>query len=316
MKQVLLIFCIWLGVHFVQAQDKFMVTKVGGECWHNNTKLVVGSTLAIASGDKIYVGSSLILRHLATGGTINIPAGGEFSAKSLVDELSKTQASTGDKLVSYVVGQLTQDNTDINQNHRSYMRVTGSVERASNIANVVGIEFLLDQNKYKVYETQNVYVSWQPTDGATGYAVKLKNDFGDVVQEVKTSDNYIFFNIDPAKYDKSSVNVEISLADNPQFVSNQLNIAKVDANKLGAIEKDYKSYMAMNGISEVKNAGDKITEALFFEQVGLFADALKCYRQAIDMAETDEEKKGFTAIYNQFVNGVVQDVAASAKEKK
>jgi hypothetical protein len=289
-------------------QEKFMVTKLSGEAWINNTKLMVGSSFVLNDADQLWVYSDIILRHLNTGGTIRVPKPDTVSMKELFDKLKAAQTNSGDKLVAYVYGQVVSSNENIIDNHRKYMRVTGSVERSNNSAN---IKFFLSNEKYIVYNTKDIIITWYPIKGVETYIVKFTDAFDQKILEEEINDTVFNFQLLEQAEDKQAI-CTIKAKDKPDKISEKLLITSIDKD-YAKIDSEYKSFRKDNKLID-NDVQSKITDAYFFENEGLYADAITAYISAIELCNNDDEKVGLRAVYKQFIEQIIPIIEEQSKK--
>lgn len=303
MKQIKLYLLIGLflttGFAFGQSSNQFMVTQSSGSnTLSSGTKLTVGSIVALKSSDKIKVANQLIMRHLSSGGTIKITEAGDYAASELISNLEARQQSTGSKLITYVANKTGAGN----DNYQRHMRVTGSVERT--YENPDAVQFYIGK-KYSVYNTSNVRIMWEALEGANAYTVELRNMFGETVETETVTDLFYTFTLDD-RFDLTGDLIAFAVvykegSEAPVDYDLQLEVSPLCPDILSLVDSEYTSEFA----AAATTAADKILEANFFESRGLYADAGRCYSEAIDLAETDEEKTAYQTIYDNFVKEIV-----------
>lgn len=309
MKQIKLYLLIGLflttGFAFGQSTNQFMVTQSSGSnTLSSGTKLTVGSIVALKSSDKIKVANQLIMRHLSSGGTIKITESGDYAASKLISNLEARQKSTGSKLITYVANKTGAGN----DGYTRHMRVTGSVTRT--YENPDAVQFYIGK-KYLVYDVNNVRVMWEPLEGADAYTVELRNMFGETVETETTTDLFYTFSLDE-RFDLTGDLIAFAVvyksgSEAPVDYDLQLEISPLCPDVIGVIDSEYATEVG----SSAATASDKILEANFFEVRGLYADAGRCYSEAIDLADTDEEKAAYQTVYDNFV----QQIVPSAEEE-
>jgi len=313
-KQILLVaiffFIALLGVN-AQSYD-FKVLATNGMVMTKNTKKRVwaGSTLNAADVLEISSNSYVCLMHKG-GKTMEIKQAGAYKISDLSAKIKNSNSSTSAKYVSYVAGEMSKaDRQDINKNHRKYMAITGSVERATyNTA----CAYFLHENNGKPQEVNlfnNVIalrVYGNPVLGVAQnktFSVRILDFFNKVLWEgeVKADDKgEALLEVDFAKLNYKGEDLtfilEISVKEAKEQAANR---AKYNVT---IVKEGEKFQNVQNALAELKQEGEptaisKIVEAGVYEQEGFILDAATCYEKAIAM---EPSVQTYQVAYQDFI---------------
>jgi len=300
---LILVFSLFWLSFTIEAQNKFMVAQAtGNNSVSSGAKVSVGAILNLSSGDKINVGSRLVLRQLSTGGTINIVQGGSYKVSDLIAGLKKKQSAEG-RLANYVVRQVTNKDENINDNPQKYMQVTGSVDRAEP-QSIYFFAFhtqagedkqIQGWNEYRVFSPEKVILKWHAVSGATGYNIVIKDFFGEEKLSEMVTDTSYTFAFNPADFGEDGALISIT-TEGVDGISPELLLEALPSDIQQEIQARYDEE-----VGDISTAEGKLTEALFFEKYGLYIDALRCYEEAIEMSSAGE-KEGYQMIYAAFLH--------------
>jgi len=278
-------------ISFSQGSFSFKVLGVSGNVKkHNST-----GDVALATGSKLSQDESIIvesgycgLMH-SSGKGLEVKKPGTY----LVSDLSKSISSNGkqgkvsDKYVSYVMGQLTKDEAeDINSNHRKYMEVTGSVERASTNYRLKLIALATNEVLPKPYT-----VNWTSQLKDVEYVLEVQNLFNESIFSAKTKENSAAVDFGPLfKKHGSNLIVSVKVSGRPEIKSKEYNFKM--APETVATEL---------GLSEDKSSASYMVNGMICEENNLFMDALAYYKEASAL-ETSVE--GYRSAYDNLLKKI------------
>ena len=304
---VIVMITLALGANAQEYAFKVMATSGSVNLKAGNKRVWAGSTLSAA--DEVVVGSNSYIGLMHKGGkTLEIKQAGSYKVSQLNSQIASTNSSTSAKYANYVAGEMAKaDRQDINKNHRKYMAVTGSVERATYSTALA--YFLHEQggkpaevNLFNPVSTIRLYgnpilgVATQKTFLVRVLDFRNKEVFR---QEVAANEQgqalvTIDFSKFPYKGDPTFI-VESSIkeAKEPEANRAKYNVTLLkEGEKFDAVKK------AMADFDGETSALSKIVQAGIFEQEGFILDAASCYEAAI-AAEPNVET--FRIAYDDFV---------------
>jgi hypothetical protein len=281
--------------------------------------MIIGSSLVIqAQGSyvfKVLGVSGTVKKHNATGDVVLTPGTKLNSDESIIIEsgycglmhssgkglevkkpgtytiadLSKTIAANGkqgkvsDRYVNYVMGQLTKEEAeDINANHRKYMEVTGSVERASTVYNIKLLALKSNEVLPKAYT-----LSWTSNAKNAEYQLEVFNLFNESVFTAKTKETSAAVDFAPlfAKHGKNLL-VSVKVVGNSDFKSNEYSF------KLAETSEEL-------GLSDEKTPASNMINGMICEENKLYLDALAYYKEA---STQESNVEGYKKAYDQLLS--------------
>ncbi|GAB4123773.1 MAG: hypothetical protein OHK0045_03730 [Raineya sp.] len=293
------------------AQDyAFKVMATNGSVRLKNANKRVWAGTALSAADEIVVGANSYIGLMHKGGkTLEIKQAGNYKVSQLNSQVASTNSSNSAKYVSYVAGEMAKaDRQDINKNHRKYMAVTGSVERATYST---ALAYFLHEPSGKAAEvslfnpvaTIRLYGNpILPNNVANKTFLVRVSDFRNKElfrQEVKANEQgqatvTIDFSKFPYKGDPTFI-VESSVKEAKEPEANR---ARYNVTLLKEGEKYEAMQKAMADFVGETSALSKIVQAGIFEQEGLVLDAATCYEAAI---AAEPEVSTFKIAYEDFI---------------
>lgn len=272
--------------------------KIGAKLKDSETVTVDGAYLGLSN---------------STGKTLELTAKGTYKIKELVAQASKhTSTSLTSKYAAFVVNELTKDDGETpTQNRSKYMNKTGSVERSTDMV-LMSPKIDLTKNEGDKYETtfygNNLMMRWCLKSGVKevdvlGYRI-LVSGLDDVIyykQETKESFAMISLTGEAAKLDKliiKAIPLTKDMSANPSDNS-------ISGHEEGIIIHRLENAAAAKVSAELKEICtnpdeniNKLITARYFEENGLFIDAMTAYEELIK-ANPNEAK--YKKIYNDFL---------------
>lgn len=267
-------------------------------------KLWGGSTLK--NTDEIVLGSDSYVGLIHSNGrTVELKQAGTYRVSELANRVSTTTATTTAKYISYVAEEISKaDKQDINQNHRKYMAMTGSVERANPAANLIlfthdptakpqeievfGDKILLHlyKNPIAEFDAKNKTYIVRVLDMKNKTLMEkqaVANENGEAIVEIDFSgvvDKGNTFVIEPSVK-------ELKVKDRQLYT-------------VTLIREGEKYERVNKAIAELQDntALSKIVEAGIYEQEGFLLDALTAYEKAIAM---EPNVDAFKIAYEDFL---------------
>lgn len=304
---VIVMMVLVLGANAQEYVFKVMATNGSVNLKTGNKRVWAGSTLSAT--DEITVGTNSYVGLMHKGGkTLEIKQAGSYKVSQLNSKVANANSSTSAKYVNYVAGEMAKaDRQDINKNHRKYMAVTGSVERATYST---ALSYFLHEE------------SGKPAEVSLFYPVATIRLYGNPILGTATKKTFLVRVLDfrnkevhrqevPAN-EQGEATITIDFAKfyykgEPTFILESSikeakepegNRAKYNVTLLKEGEKFDALKKAMADFEGETSALSKIVQAGIFEQEGLILDAATCYEAAI-AAEPNVET--FRIAYDDFV---------------
>lgn len=276
--------------------------KIGAKLKDSETVTVDGAYLGLSN---------------STGKTLELTAKGTYKIKELVAQASKqTSSSLTSKYAAFVVNELTKDDGETpTQNRSKYMNKTGSVERgddmvimipktdlASNIANENSYQTLIYGNTISLRWCLKPALDVKESD-ILGYRV-LITGLEDIVyhkEDVKTSSFVVTLSGEAANQSNlivKAIPITKDLGVNPSD-------DKISGKEQGLMIHKMEKSAAAKVTAELKEICtnpdeniNKLITARYFEENGLFVDAMATYEELIK-ANPSEAK--YKKMYQDFL---------------
>jgi hypothetical protein len=305
---VIVMITLALGANAQDYAFKVMATNGNVTLKATNKKIWAGSTLSAT--DEVVVGANSYIGLMHKGGkTLELKQAGSYKVSQLNSQVTSANSSNSAKYVNYVAGEMAKaDRQDINKNHRKYMAVTGSVERATYSTALA--YFLHEQggkpaevNLFNPVATIRLYGNPILGNKAANKTFLVRvTDFRNkevFKQEVKADEKgqavvHIDFSKFPYKGEPTFV-VESSVKEDKEPEANR---AKYNITLLKEGEKYEAMKKAMVDFEGETSSLSKIIQAGIFEQEGLVLDAATCYEAAIAAEPTIQT---FQIAYEDFI---------------
>jgi len=288
-----------------QAQDyTFKVVSKKGSAVVNGEELKIGSK--IQGGAKIVVGDGALLNIAHNNGkSVNISKPGSYSVDDLAKGCSSQANSLTSKYADFVLKELTSgDNGGVGAKN---MKKPGSVTRAVTGADVSPLDIMSAEVKSKSIPGQPITLRCFVNDGEKvlekldeseikSYTFVI-SDFGGKVREtIETKEPSVTIDINSEKYQGlmgNAIKYYVYANNDPKKASVEYVIEVMTPAKSASIRED----VAM--LSEDNSALGKLILARYFEDQGLYANAMYAYEEAVKMSEEDEQYK---SMYQAFLD--------------
>lgn len=302
MKRVIFIFgIIFAFCYTAMAQATFKAVASNGNVVLKSTNKRVWAGTELKDNDVVVVpaGAYLGLVHLKSSKSTELKQAGTYKIGDLAAKMNTGKASTTSKYVNYVVGEMAKaDQEDINKNHRKYMAVTGSVERA-----MTGYVSAYAKDVNNLFDSK-LFLRLMPADTVeshyTTYHVTVKNlSDKEVAKYVVQKD---FIEIDFSKFSTSLGATWIVILDTPDEKSEKMKSLGLSSITVSLAEaedsENFKSLKeALQEMSD-ETAIDKLLRARVFEESKYYLDAVRAYEEAIALAPGVDTYK---IAYNDFL---------------
>jgi hypothetical protein len=281
----------------------------------NGVPLKIGAKLK--DSETVTVDGAYLGLSNTNGKTIELTAKGTYKIKELVGQaLKQTNSSLTSKYAAFVVNELTKDDGESpTQNRSKYMNKTGSVDRGLDEVILLPKTTLAvnstdtDENYNTEYYGNTIALRWflKPTineKDRKGYRIFV-TDMSETIyltQNVDGNSTVINLTGDAAKQSLLLLKVvAIDPKDGGATLSNDKMMGKekgilankVNAEKAAQIAKDLKE-ICVNADENI----NKLIAARYFEEQGLFIDAMVSYEELIK-ANPNEAK--YKKIYQDFL---------------
>jgi hypothetical protein len=254
-------------------------TGSGSMALTTGTKLSGEETILVESG---YCG----LMH-SSGKGLEVKKPGTYLVSDLAKGINANAkpAKVSDKYVNYVMGQLTKEEAeDINSNHRKYMEVTGSVERASTNYRIKMVALASNEVLGKSYT-----LHWNSNAKDVEYVLEVHNLFNEVIFSAKTKETSAAVDFGPlfSRHGKNLI-VSVKVTGRPEIKSKEYSFKQIAENTASEL-----------GLSQEKNSAAYMVNGMICEENNLYMDALAYYKEA---SNSESNVEGYQAAYQNLLN--------------
>ncbi|MFT5618202.1 MAG: hypothetical protein ACI85I_001433, partial [Arenicella sp.] len=275
------LFCFTLS-----AQDyTFKVTSVKGTAKSNGTQLFVGSKVKAGSTINIEDGTTLNIAH-NNGKTLTVTKAGSYKVDDLAKGVSAKSGSLSEKYAAFVLNELTAGKTDgIGANN---MSKTGSVKRTI-VDNTKAVNFMTERKTHVAPTT--ITLKWYPNDlkiekeKVEKYTFVVSDLMSNEIYREETTQPSITVDLGDQKFTNAmsgAIQYHVIVNNDQRLTSPEYMLQIVQGEANTKITQDVKS------LSTDNTAINKLILAKYFEDHGLYANAMFAYEEAIKMSESNE----------------------------
>ncbi|MBX2967350.1 MAG: hypothetical protein KF845_14485 [Cyclobacteriaceae bacterium] len=177
---------------------------------------------------------------------------------------------------------------------KNKLSATGAVYR--DIASEKAIKLMLPENQHSgVYNTEAV-ISWDGSKVTGPYVVTFSNMFEEQLAKIETTETSVVINLkDPKFVHETGIFVDVRSKVNPSQSSKQHLIKRLSPD---AHEKVQRSLSDIMGEVSEQTALNKFILAGFYEEQGLFIDAIAAYEEVLKLAP---EVSYYKESYDEFL---------------
>ncbi|MBX2947058.1 MAG: hypothetical protein KF725_14585 [Cyclobacteriaceae bacterium] len=246
------------GTNEVKSGDSWQPIKTGAS-------LKLGDELKLA--DNGYLG----LIHV-TGKPVEVKKAGPYKVADLAAEV-KGGSSALNKYTDFILSSNSDDK-------KGKLGATGAVHR--DIAEAKAIKLMLPENQHSGVYNNEAVITWDASKVKGPYVVTLSNMFEDQLAKIETAENSIKINLnDPKFVNETGIFVDVRSKADPAQSSKMHLIKKLSPEARAKVQKSLNEIMGE--VSE-QTALNKFILAGFYEEQGLFIDAIAAYEEAIKLA--------------------------------
>lgn len=237
----------------------------------------------IYKNDKIVVGANSYLGLASTAGkTVEIKSEGVYNVTDLSGNLTADNSSITSKYIAYVFSDLAKGSAS---NYASNLSLTGSVERS--IGNN-GINIFLPQS-CTILKNGLTRILWKPELEVKEYQVSILNLFDEEVFTKVTTDEFLAINFEEMNLQQGEVyKLQVSDNANKKVKSGVVTLEIADDEKANQINSEF---AAISEMANEENAISNLIKASFYEQNGMYLEAMDYFEKAISAEPNVEEYK-------------------------
>ncbi len=294
--------CFSLGIQTqLQAQNfTFKVMASNGVITSlvSKKRLWAGSELNRTETILVPAGGYVGLMH-KSGRTIEIKQAGNYKVTDL-DAKIGVAGTLSNKYATFVAGEMTKaDKIDINQNHRKYSSITGSVSRRISAYNKTASAYMTDDDM--LLFNKKITLHLFPTYAGkadTIYLVRVLDPAGnkelDKFEIPANKQSEAFVDIDFSKYttkykieeEANNLKIEVSFKGFEETQENRNAYSVSFFSGVANAKNDAKYKKNAKELAQIKtdSALDNIIKASIFEKNGFILDAINCYETTLKLA--------------------------------
>ena len=281
--------CFSVGVQAQNFTFKVMASNGTITSLVSKKRLWAGSELNKTETIVVPAGGYVGLMH-KSGRTIELKQAGSYKVAELDTKIGVT-TTLSNKYATFVAGEMTKaDKIDINQNHRKYSSITGSVSRKISAHSKTASAYMTEDDML-LFDKKIILHLFPTYEGKadTVYLVRILDPAGnkelDKFEIPTNKKGEAFLNIDFSKYHaKYATNLKIEVSfkgfEEAEDKRNAYSVSFADA------KTDLKYKQTAKDIAQIKtdSALDNIIKAGIFEKNKYILDAINCYETAIKLA--------------------------------
>ena len=227
----------------------------------------------------------------ASGKTVELKNQGDYHVRDLAAKLGNSRSSVASKYANFVINKMTSDEEeDINKNHREYLTVTGAVERS-----VLDAPIALRMPSSVEVLNKEALIRWDAIDGAKEYVFTVKNMYDDVILTKEIRAPQIMLDLSKAPVSSEElIIVSVKVKGNDKMYSGNYGIKRLTGVDADPILKELEQLsMSLKEESSL----NKLILATFYEENNLLIDALMNYEEAVQLSPDVEQ---FSIAYDLF----------------
>ncbi len=300
MKLILTVlsFAVLLVSNPIQAQD--YIFKVLANKGGNSVKVAnetsswepvrTGATLNSNDEIRISENSYIGLVH-ASGKTIELKDEGSYYVKELAARLGSSRSSVASKYANFVINKMTSDDDeDINRNHRKYLTVTGAVERS-----VFEAPITLKMPSSVEVLNKEAMIRWDKIEDAKTYVFTVKNMYDELILTKETKDPHVLLELTKMPFTgEELIIVSVRVKGNEKMYSGNYGIKRLSGVDADPIVKELEQ---LNTSLKEESSLNKLILATFYEENNLLIDAMMNYELAVKLSPDVEQ---FKIAYDMF----------------
>ena len=249
-----------------------------------------GATLNGNDELRITQNSYIGLVH-ASGKTVELKNEGNYYVRDLAAKLGNSKSSVASKYANFVINKMTsEDDQDINKNHREYLTVTGAVERS-----VLDAPISLKMPSSVEVLNKEALIRWDDIEDANKYVFTVKNMYDEVIMTKELSQSHILLELNKTPFNSEElIIVKVHVKGNAKIYSGNYGIKRLTGVDADPILKELEQ---LSVSLKEESSLNKLILATFFEENNLLIDALMNYEKAVQLSPDVEQ---FSIAYELF----------------
>ena len=206
-----------------------------------------------------------------TGNVMEVKGRANHLVRDLVEKLPQAKTGVTTRLVNYAISRINEVNEDPETNYKENLRAAAGVERALNGEIKVLLKY---QDKSNIFYENQVMIEWLPEEKADSYEVVITDVFSEELYKTTTTNSFQIIDLEQA-----------GITDIRMFLVKVISNTGISSRLFRLERSDDDSINEQMLVDHTgKSAGEEVMLALFFEERGLYVDALKHYQQAAQIS--------------------------------
>ncbi len=249
-----------------------------------------GTTLNGDDELRITENSYIGLVH-ASGKTVELKNQGNYYVRDLAAKLGNSRSSVASKYANFVINKMTTDeDEDINRNHRKYLTVTGAVERS-----VLDAPISLRMPSSVEVLNEKALIRWDKVEEADQYVFTVKNMYDDTILTKEVDQPFIWLELSKAPVNTEElIIVSVKAKNNHKIYSGNYGIKRLTGVDADPILKELEQ---LSTSLKEESSLNKLILATFYEENNLLIDAMMNYERAVQLSPDVEQ---FSIAYQLF----------------
>lgn len=219
----------------------------------------------------------------ASGKTVELKNQGNYYVRDLAAKLGNTKSTVASKYANFVINKMTSnDNQDINKNHREYLTVTGAVERS-----VLDAPISLKMPSSVEVLNKEALIRWDDIDDANKYVFTVKNMYDEVILTKELNQAHILLELNKTPFNTEElIIVNVHVKGNDKIYSGNYGIKRLTGVDADPILRELEQ---LSISLKEESSLNKLILATFFEENNLLIDALMNYEKAVQLSPDVEQ---------------------------
>ena len=219
----------------------------------------------------------------ASGKTVELKDQGNYYVRDLAAKLGNTRSSVASKYANFVINKMTSDeDEDINRNHRKYLTVTGAVERS-----VLDAPISLRMPSSVEVLNEKALIRWDDVEEADQYIFTVKNMYDETILTQEVDQPFIWLALNKAPVNTEElIIVSVKAKNNNKLYSGNYGIKRLTGVDADPILKELEQ---LSVSLREESSLNKLILATFYEENNLLIDALMNYERAVQLSPDVEQ---------------------------
>lgn len=268
-------------------------------------EMILKSGKTIPDDAVIEMGKGSYLGLLYTNGkTFELKDAGKTSVGKILKQLKQQDNTTAGRYVNYLNSELYSSNSSANvsNNHKQYMSVTGSVERALSLSSSENVIVPHAPIYSDVFTIAPVTFFWKEMEGAEEYEIEFYHySYDDVSVKFSSKEPKLLVDLNEVAKkvakNKDKFRYKIRVKGDQSTESNEVFLRIIDQEKEKEVVASVSNFISNEkGEQNITNI-DRLARAAMYEEHNLYLNAIQEYQFILESAPDIED---FHSYYHSF----------------